>query len=154
MLDERRIPPAVAAFYESTGRWPSAVTSSDYERSLGLWLNRQRVSFAAGSMDDFRRAALDHAIPGWEADPDGIWLDRAREASDFLLSHRHFPSVHALDYNERMVALWLAGQRALRTAGKLRADRLAWLDGHCPGWTRTPPKTLTKKTAGSAGAPA
>ncbi|MCC3292841.1 helicase associated domain-containing protein [Arthrobacter sp. zg-Y1110] len=151
MLDERRIPPAVAAFYETNGRWPSVVTDSDYERSLGQWLNRQRVALASKTMDDFRRAALDQAIPGWEADPDSIWLDRAREASDFLLTHRLIPSVQSSRYNERMIALWLTGQQSLLRAGRLRGDRRRWLEEHCPGWSRTPPRTLTKKTAGPVG---
>lgn len=149
MLDERRLVPAVAEFYERHERWPSAVTNSDHERSLGLWLNRQRVSLASGTMDAFRRAALDQYIPGWASDPDGIWLERAREASDFLLSNRIIPSIKSARYNERMVAIWLLTQQSLRRAGALRRDRLQWLELHCPGWARTPPSTLTKKTSGA-----
>ena len=150
MLDERRMLPAVADFYETNHRWPSAVTSSDYERPLGQWLNRQRVALASGAMDDFRRAALDQAIPGWEADPDGIWLDRAREASTFLLTSRAVPSAASSQYNERMIALWLACQQSLHRAGRLREGRFRWLQEHCPGWMRTPAKTLTKNTSGAS----
>lgn len=153
MLDERRLPPAVAEFYELHGRWPAAVTDSAHERSLGLWLNRQRVDKASGTMDAFRRAALDQAIPGWASDPDGIWHERAREASDFLLSHRFIPSTASSRYNERMVAVWLLTQQALHRTGALLPDRLNWLELHCPGWARTPAAMLSKKAAAAAGRP-
>lgn len=151
MLDERKLVPAVAEFYERHERWPAAVTNSDHERSLGLWLNRQRVDLASGTMDAFRRAALDQYLPGWASDPDGIWHERAREASDFLLSNRYIPSVKSARYNERMVAIWLLTQQSLQRTGGLRNDRLLWLELHCPGWARTPVSTLTKKSAGAVG---
>lgn len=134
MLDEKRILEHVAAFHEQQGRWPSAVSSLEFERSLGIWLNQQRVDLAAGDMDQFRRSFLDMHLPGWKISPEEAWHERAREASDFILAYGRLPKMEAESAGERIIAIWLTTQRALARTETLDFLRSTWLDAHCPGW--------------------
>ncbi|MCU6479101.1 hypothetical protein [Arthrobacter sp. A2-55] len=140
--DERGNPAAIAAFFERTDRWPSASSDSDYERSLGLWLNRQRQDLATGAIDQFRRAVLDLAMPGWESTEMDIWLDRAREVANFILGSGQEPDRRSPRAYERIMAFWLLAQRRLAAAGALQADRKHWLDDHCPSWCSAPKPSL------------
>lgn len=134
VLDEKRTINDVGRFFTEHDRWPSAVAESDFERSMGVWLNKQRVDDAGGDMDQFRRAFLDHHLPGWKACAEEIWQERAREASDFVLSHARLPELEADEKTERLVAIWLTTQQALARTEILGLRRGAWLDAHCPGW--------------------
>lgn len=136
-LDERRLIAALALYQEENGCWPSPASPSSYERSLGVWLNTQRVNDAKGLMDPFRRDTLDELLPGWRVTPEEAWLNRAREASDFLLLHGRQPSLTARDAAERVCAAWLRTMQSLERKGSLRKDRAGWLDSHCPGWRST-----------------
>lgn len=136
-VDERRIIAAVAQFHTDNGSWPSAASLSSYERSLGVWLNTQRVNDAKGDLDRFRRDVLDEMLPGWRVTAEEAWLAHAREASDFLLLHGRQPSLGAPGTGERVCAAWLVTMQSLERRGTLRPDRVQWLDGHCPGWRST-----------------
>jgi hypothetical protein len=125
---------AVAAFHSEYGRWPSAASKSDYERPLGIWLNRQRIELANCRLDEFRKAAFDAAMPGWNITADEAWMDRAREASDFYLLNGRGPDPDSEDSAERHVGIWVVLQRSMANAGILRSERTQWLAEHCPGW--------------------
>lgn len=124
----------VSMFFTEHGRWPSAAGAGDYERSLGVWLNQQRVEASRDQMDPFRRAYLDQHLPGWQASAEDIWHDRAREASDFILANGRQPMMAAAEPGERLIGIWLSSQRALHAGGTLDFRRTAWLNAHCPGW--------------------
>ena len=134
VLDERKTLEGVAQFFTEHGRWPSALSSSGYERGMGLWLSQQRVSDAGGTMDPFRRSFLNQHLPGWDASPDDVWQDHARAVSDFILANGRTPGAGASGAGERLLAIWLSAQRALDSIGVLQFTRRGWLDGHCPGW--------------------
>ncbi|MFB9714115.1 hypothetical protein [Arthrobacter methylotrophus] len=140
MLDEKKTIELVAAFFAEHGRWPSAASSSSYERGAGIWLNEQRVADSNGTMDPFRKSFLDHHLPGWQSSPDDIWQERAREASDFVLCHGRLPDMGADAKGERLIAIWLSNQRALQQSGNMPFARLGWLNAHCPGWLGPAPK--------------
>lgn len=142
MLDERKTTEWVGAFFAEHGRWPSAAAPSDYEQSLGVWLNRQRLDESAAAMDPFRRAYLDQNLPGWKACPEDIWHERARESSDFILANSRQPLMGAETKGERLIAIWLTSQRALLNSGGLGFGRLTWLNAHCLDWRGDPSKTL------------
>lgn len=127
---------AVAAFHREFDRWPSAVSKDDYERLLGIWLNRQRIELANGRLDEFRRAAFDAAIAGWNITADEAWMTSAREASDFFLLHGRGPDSDSEDPTEKHIGLWVKLQTARANAGILRTERSQWLAEHCPGWAR------------------
>lgn len=132
--DERRTIDAIADFLQDRGTWPSPAAASGYERSLGVWLNTQRVGAARGSLDPFRIEVLDAELPGWQVTAEEAWLSRAREASDFLLLHARRPDPAAPETRERLIATWLKTMQSLERLSALRRDRADWLDGHCPGW--------------------
>lgn len=134
MLDERKTIELLALFFAEHGRWPSAASSSSYERGAGIWLNEQRVADSAGTMDPFRRSFLDQHLPGWRSSAEDIWQERAREASDFVLAHGRLPDIGADAKGEQLIAIWLNSQRALERCGHMPAARRAWLKAHCPGW--------------------
>jgi hypothetical protein len=140
MLDEKKTIELVAGFFAEHGRWPSAASSSSYERGAGIWLNEQRVADSTGTMDPFRRAFLDQHLPGWRSSAEDIWQERAREASDFVLCNGRLPDMGADSKGEQLIAIWLGSQRALEHSGNLPTVRRAWLNGHCPGWLGAPPK--------------
>jgi hypothetical protein len=140
MLDEKKTIELVAGFFAEHGRWPSAASSSSYERGAGIWLNEQRVADSTGTMDPFRKAFLDQHLPGWRSSAEDIWQERAREASDFVLCHGRLPDMGADSKGEQLIAIWLNSQRALEHTGNLPVFRRAWLNGHCPGWLGAPPK--------------
>lgn len=133
---------AVAAFHSEYDRWPSAASRVEMERRLGIWLNRQRIELANGRLDEFRKAAFDAAMPGWNITADEAWMDRAREASDFFLLNRRAPDHDAEDAAERHIGIWLVLQRSTANAGILRQDRARWLARHCPGWDLVAPRTV------------
>lgn len=138
--DERRTIAAIAEFHRDRGTWPSPVAASGYERSLGVWLNTQRVGAARRTLDPFRIEVLDSELPGWQVTAEESWLTHAREASDFLLLHGRRPDAAAPELRERLIATWLRTMQAQDRLGALRRDRADWLDGHCPGWrTREKP---------------
>ncbi|MET4144018.1 hypothetical protein [Arthrobacter sp. UYCo732] len=138
MLDEKKTIEGIARFFAEHGRWPSAASSSGYERSAGLWLNVQRVACNGGVMDPFRASFLDQHLPGWRASSEEIWQERAREASDFILANGRLPIFTAEAKGEQLIAIFLSNQRALKQGNHLPFARVAWLDAHCPGWLGAP----------------
>lgn len=137
--NDRAAVDAVAAFHREHDRWPSAVARDAQERSLGIWLGRQRIELAKGRLDEFRKVALDAVVPGWNITAEEAWLTRARETSDFYLLHGRGPEPDSAVPGERHVALWVGLQRSMAKAGILRKDREQWLDGHCPCWRQPEP---------------
>lgn len=134
MEDEQRTVGDVAAFFELHERWPSAASTDSYERRLGVWLNRQRAAVASRTMDPFRRGILDQRMPGWLATPAEVWVERARDISNFLLTNGRSPRLDAPSTPERLVAVWLNAQQVLAAAGTLHPSRIGWLDAYCPLW--------------------
>lgn len=127
----------VADFHTEHARWPSPVSRESTERFLGVWLNRQRISLATGTMDEFRCAYLNEFLAGWNITAEEAWLERAREASDFYLVEQRAPDTEAEDTAERLTAIWLGLQRTMFGAGIQPATQKAWLDSHCPGWAES-----------------
>lgn len=125
---------SVASFHANHGRWPSPASPDATEQRLGTWLTSQRVHAAQGLMDVFRRAYLDEALPGWNLTAEEIWLERAREVSNFLLRHGALPNFESDHLPERRIGVWLSMQRTMYRSGGLSKPRSRWLDQHCPGW--------------------
>lgn len=134
MLDEKKTVELVARFFAENGRWPSAASASSYESAAGIWLNMQRVTDIAGTMDPFRASFLDQHLPGWRASSEDIWQERAREASDFVLAHGRLPAFGSASKGEQLISIWLSSQRAIQQSGLMPFARLEWLNAHCPGW--------------------
>lgn len=134
MEDENRIVGDVAAFFELNERWPSAASTDRFERRLGVWLNKQRAAVAARTMDSFRRSILDQRMPGWLITPAEVWIERARDVSNFLLANGRTPRLDSETTPERLVAVWLNAQQVLMAAGSLHPSRIGWLDDYCPHW--------------------
>lgn len=124
----------VAAFFELNERWPSAAATDRTERRMGIWLNRQRTAAVSRTMDPFRRGIFDQRMPGWLVTPAELWVERARDVSNFLLANGRPPRLEATDPAERCVAVWLNAQQILAKAGALHPSRVGWLDAHCPRW--------------------
>jgi len=142
---------SVAEFYREHGRWPAmGATVPANERSIGAWLNNQRVAArggkAHGAFTDERRAYLDQVVPGWlpatrppEASNDHRWNARARELGDFMREHGRRPSMSATDKVEARLGAWAGRQRTalrMRTAA-MTPEREASLDRLAPGWSLT-----------------
>ena len=134
MQDESRIVGDVAAFFELNERWPSAASTDRSERLLGIWLNKQRAAVTARTKDSYRRGILDQRMPGWLVTPAEVWVERARDVSNFLLANGRTPRLDAQSSPERMVAVWLYAQEVLVASGSLHPSRSGWLDAHCPLW--------------------
>lgn len=135
--EERRTIAAIVEFHAASGTWPSPAALTGYERTLGIWLNTQRVGAARQTLDPFRIDVLDRELPGWQVTAEEAWLSRAREASNFLLLHGRQPSTTSVEPGERVIATWLKTNQSLDRLNSLRPDRVTWLDRHCPGWKST-----------------
>ncbi|HEX9087867.1 MAG TPA: helicase associated domain-containing protein [Arthrobacter sp.] len=134
LADERRTIAAIAAFRRERGTWPSPAAASVHERTLGVWLNTQRIDAGRKTIDLFRLEVLDEELPGWQVTAEDAWLASAREASSFLLLHGRQPSMAGPECGERLIATWLKTNQSAERLGMLRPDRGTWLDSHCPGW--------------------
>ncbi|MDQ0261365.1 DNA methyltransferase [Sinomonas atrocyanea] len=51
----------MAAFLGDRGRWPSPTSGDTAKREMGLWLRRQRLDMARGTIEPFRAVYLESA---------------------------------------------------------------------------------------------
>ncbi|MFR0637296.1 helicase associated domain-containing protein [Arthrobacter sp. LS16] len=59
---------SICEFVALNGRMPRYKHhSSEYERTLGVWLHNQHQKRARGNLSSSRHKALDAALPGWKS---------------------------------------------------------------------------------------
>ncbi|MBT2530966.1 helicase associated domain-containing protein [Arthrobacter sp. ISL-48] len=131
----------VLALYRAEGRLPTTSGSSARERALGVWLHRRRQEAVRGILSPIYKEALD-GIPRWQqnpstkkADDEARWKQRLTEVADYLAAGNDWPRHNKTDLKEeRVLGVWLHGQRIDRRAGRLDSAKEARLDAVIPGW--------------------
>ena len=95
-------------------------------KNLGMWLDRQRQSKKAGTLDDYCVDRLEEVGMTWNVN-----IDQWEDMHDLLIqhgdreSHCRVPTRH--EENGKNLGIWLCNQRQSKKAGKLddcRVDRL------------------------------
>jgi hypothetical protein len=128
----------VVAFRAEHGRLPTRSTSATpFERELGVWLNNQRNAGRDGRLCPERLRWLGEQLPDWDDSRLGAWLTRAQEVERYTDEHGRMPHPRSTNPRSRRLGGWLESQRVAARAGKLRANRIDWLDAHLPGWNES-----------------
>lgn len=130
----------VIAFHQSEGRLPGTGGKTPREKALGVWLHRRRQEAAAGTLVPAYRDAL-AIIPGWDrpstrkADDEARWQQRLAELQRLRSTGGDWPR-HAKtdDRDERILGIWLHGQRMDYRAGRLDPVKEKKLNELLPGW--------------------
>ncbi|MDQ0031505.1 helicase associated domain-containing protein [Arthrobacter bambusae] len=130
----------VVAFYEAVGRIPSARAKSPDESALGRWLYRRRREALAGTLSPAVRDGLD-VIPGWDltsrrkADDEARWQKRLQQVRALRDAGGDWPRHQkTTDADERILGVWLHGQRINYRQRKLVPEKEALLNKVLPGW--------------------
>ncbi len=130
----------VVAFYRAEGRLPSGHAKSPQETTLGRWLYLRRRESQKGTLSPTVRDGLD-VIPGWglaskrEAEDEARWQKRFQQVKDLRDAGGEWPRHQKTpDADERVLGVWLHGQRINYNQGKLAPEKEALLNEHLPGW--------------------
>jgi len=124
----------VSAWAAAIVRWK--VTKGSEERSLAMWVGRQRQDKKNGTITG-ERAALLETVPGWSWDPsESAWQGAYEQLLGWLDEHEgRYPSHRAAKGSEeRSLAAWVNRQRKVKKNGRLSAESAALLAA-VPGWS-------------------
>lgn len=141
-----RMASTVAAFRASTGQFPSPVSDVAAERTLGVWLDNRRRESLNGVLNCVVSDVIDVYLTGWTLTEDDLWSGWARECSDFMTRTDREPNPVGATEAERSLGIWYRSQVGTAALGKLRADRVTWLEEHCRLWA---PVALQRPKAGA-----
>ncbi|MHA7297700.1 helicase associated domain-containing protein [Pseudarthrobacter sp. MDT3-1] len=128
------------AFHEREGRLPTTGEKTARERALGGWLLSRRNAAAAGTLSPAYREGL-AVIPGWDTQPTRTeenaarWEQRLTELVAYRRAGNDWP-LHkkASTEEERVLGVWLHGQRIKYRQEILTEEREATLNARLPGW--------------------
>jgi hypothetical protein len=130
----------VVAFYREHGRLPSARAGSPEEVTLGRWLYLRRVEARKGTLSPAVRDGLD-VIPGWDqasrrkTEDEARWQTRFEQVKDLREAGGDWPRHQKTpDAAERVLGVWLHGQRINYNQGKLVPEKESLLNQFLPGW--------------------
>lgn len=130
---------ALAAFREANGRFPTSGDSGPAAKRLAQWLSLQRRAHVAGVLPVDRRQVLD-AMPGWDRNQRAVqeaerWASRLEELRAFRVEAGRWPRFrNSVDEDERVLGVWLHGQRQAFGAGRLTVEQVGQLDAAAPDW--------------------
>jgi len=127
-----------AEFHAEHGQLPTTVSSRPGERTLAVWLRRQRKAKREGRLDEEQLRLMDQ-VPGWF---EGRHRSALRTRHDEYLArleafheaHDCWPRFRAEDPEERAVGIWLHHRRSAARAGALDAALAEELSARAPGW--------------------
>lgn len=130
----------VLAFYRAEDRMPSARAKSPQEARLGRWLYLRRKEAKKGTLSPAVRDGLD-VIPGWDqaspkkAEDEARWQKRFQQVKELREAGSDWPRHQKTpDADERVLGVWLHGQRINYNQGKMAPEKEALLNEHLPGW--------------------
>lgn len=130
----------VVAFYAGGGRLPSAHAKLAREATLGRWLYLRRKEAQKGTLSPVLREGLD-VIPGWDlasrrkAEDEARWQKRLQQVKGLRDVGGDWPRHQKTqDADERVLGVWLHGQRINYNQGKLATEKESLLSEVLPGW--------------------
>lgn len=136
----------VIALYRAEGRLPNPRAKSARERALSSWLGRRRQDADNGTLSPTVKTRLEE-IPGWDAPRrqkerrEALWNQRLVELIAYRAEGKDWP-LHkkAGTEQERVLGVWIHGQRIAYRQGTLAPARQARLDAELPGWRQGRPR--------------
>jgi hypothetical protein len=121
------------------GRYPTSSDPDPERRRLASWLSVQRRTNAAGTLSQDKLDAL-RMLPNWDKNQRKElgrqhWNARMNELKVFKAQHDRWPRHrNALSEAERVLGVWLHGQRQSASRRRLAPSKLRALDSVVPGW--------------------
>lgn len=145
------------AFRAQHGRLPTRAADADaLERELAVWLNNQRNAGRDGRLTPERERWLAEQLPDWQDSRLAAWLARAAEVELYADEQGRLPHPRSTNPRSKRLGGWLEAQRSAARAGRLKANRIDWLDAHLPGWdelAQRPARSVPAGTPRAASAP-
>jgi hypothetical protein len=141
---------ALSAFRQVHGRYPTTGDADMANRRLAQWLSLQRRAERAGTLPEDRRRALS-VLPGWANNQRAAaeaerWLTRLGELQAFRVAEDRWPRFRTpADEAERVLGVWLHGQRQSFGKGRLTRDQERLLNSVVPDWNAWRTKRLKRK---------
>jgi hypothetical protein len=144
----------LSALVEAGVRYPTSSDPDPERRRLGYWLSAQRRAQRDGRLSQAKLAALT-ALPKWNENQrlelaQKRWQERLAELQAFKTLHGRWPRFRNPGSEaERIVGVWLHGQRTKALNGQLVKADLRALDKIVPGWNtwrRKRPRENTHQT--------
>jgi len=152
----------VSRFTHQAGHLPSNKAAEPDERSLGFWLDRQKMRLDSGMMSGTQVAALHKAHPllaerleRWRRIGRRIpkqvigvvpWEDRFQQLCTFIVRTERLPKTQAVDPEERLLATFVGTQRVRLRKGTLTSEQARAMRQAHPllrqrldGWSRDSP---------------
>ena len=130
---------ALKRFVDRTDWWPVSGTDGT-EGELALWIAEQRRRHRRGLLSEDRIILLDAAGP-WQLSSRALadeqrWWTRLKEAATNRRETGRWPRWRNPDNEqERVLGVWIHGQRQQLTRALLTDDKLAALNENLPGWS-------------------
>lgn len=130
---------ALAAYLEGNGRYPTASDPDPVTRRLAHWLSLQRCAHRYGRLSEERHRLMS-ALPGWtnnqrSEEAGERWPARLEELKAFRDGEGRWPRFrNAMGEAERVLGVWLHGQRQKASRGQLGPVEQHRLDATVPGW--------------------
>ncbi|GAA2551075.1 hypothetical protein GCM10009861_08510 [Neomicrococcus aestuarii] len=126
--------------YEREGRLPSSGGYTTRERALASWLLSRSRAAARGTLSTAYREGL-AVIPGWDRQPTRAeenaarWDRRLAELVQYRQDGNDWPLYQkASSEEERVLGMWLHGQRISFRNGTLSKEHEGKLDAQLDGW--------------------
>ncbi|MBG0741825.1 helicase associated domain-containing protein [Paeniglutamicibacter antarcticus] len=121
-------------------RPPATTGQQDTEPSLARWLSQQRSAARHGRLGHAAEEALD-SLGNWRTPQrtlhDGQrWIHRLTELRSFIDQERRWPRYKGpRTEEERILGVWLHGQKQKHTRNTLTPAQIWFLDERVPGWS-------------------
>jgi hypothetical protein len=130
---------ALSAIQQTEGRYPSSSDSDPGRRRLGSWLSVQRRAHRNGKLSEVKLEALT-ALPGWTVNQrkeldSRRWRTTLRDLQVYVAQSNRWPRYRKYSSDaERLLGVWLHGQRQKSAQRTLSDSRNEMLDAAVPGW--------------------
>lgn len=130
---------SLSAIWKAEGHYPTSNDPNFQRRRLAHWLSVQRRASSNGTLTQAKKAALE-VLPRWEENQrlarDRMrWLDRLDGVRAFKTEHKRWPRFRkAESETERILGVWLHGQRQKALRNGLLSHEHKSLDAVIPGW--------------------
>jgi hypothetical protein len=129
----------LSAFRQAHGRYPTSGDPAPGNRKLAQWLSLQRRANRAGTLPEERRQIL-AVLPGWESSQRANldaerWETRLEQLRAFRSAEGRWPRFrNPAGDAERVLGVWLHGQRQAFGDGRLTSAEVRLLDNKVRGW--------------------
>ena len=124
---------SVKLFIQTKNRLPSSSSQDRAEKSLGGWLDGQKLKKKKGLLANDKIRKLQD-LPDWSWDFQAEQWGKTRlKVRDFIDKHGGYPSEKSPNKAEKSLAAWCRGQKVRKRLGTMPQLRIKLLE-QLPGW--------------------